>query len=233
MTNCKKLFTLLLTLTMLVSTFAIGLVPTASAASLVTPGELTGDETLNTFDSLNLFAYCSGQRDLTATEQLAADYNKDGTVNTIDATLLYACVNGERLPHPPVAAPSDYEMRVFELINEERAAEGLEPLEYFTELQHFADVRADEIQTYWSHTRPNGQICFSLFDEYDTYNHYAGGENIAAYHRTPEEVVSGWMASDGHRENILNPNFQGVVVGCQEIPENPGRYTWSQMFCYW
>jgi len=35
----------------------------------------------------------------------------------------------------------------------------------------------------------------------------AAGENIAKGHRTAEEVLEGWMNSEDHRANILNPDI--------------------------
>ena len=40
------------------------------------------------------------------------------------------------------------------------------------------------------------------------------GENIAAGQRTVNEVVDGWMASDGHCANIMNGTFQEIGVVC-------------------
>jgi uncharacterized protein YkwD len=53
----------------------------------------------------------------------------------------------------------------------------------------------------------------------------AAGENIAMGQRTPEEVVTAWMNSPGHRANILNANFTHLGVGYVAS----GNY-WTQMF---
>jgi uncharacterized protein YkwD len=39
------------------------------------------------------------------------------------------------------------------------------------------------------------------------------GENIAKGQRSPQEVMDAWMNSQGHRENILSPNFTMIGVG--------------------
>jgi len=46
------------------------------------------------------------------------------------------------------------------------------------------------------------------------YDYWIVGENLAAGQRTPVEVVSAWMTSPCHRENVLNPAFTelGVAV---------------------
>lgn len=39
---------------------------------------------------------------------------------------------------------------------------------------------------------------------------FASGENIAVGYVTPEQVAVAWMASPGHRANILYPDFQHI-----------------------
>ncbi|MBQ3069552.1 MAG: hypothetical protein IJD01_06365 [Clostridia bacterium] len=66
----------------------------------------------------------------------------------------------------------------------------------------------------------------------------AGGENIAIGYSCPAEVMNGWMNSKGHRNNILNPNFHYVIVGCIDLPEGNPYYNhgsgraWVQLFIY-
>ena len=40
------------------------------------------------------------------------------------------------------------------------------------------------------------------------------GENIAAGYPTIDAVMTGWMASDGHCANLMNPNFNQVGLVC-------------------
>lgn len=53
------------------------------------------------------------------------------------------------------------------------------------------------------------------------------GENIAAGYPTVQAVVAGWMASDGHCANILNPAFRDIGVAC--VPGTPS----SDFSTYW
>jgi uncharacterized protein YkwD len=46
--------------------------------------------------------------------------------------------------------------------------------------------------------------------------------------QTPQEVVKAWMNSEGHRKNILNPNFTHIGVGYAK--GGTGRFYWTQMF---
>ena len=66
------------------------------------------------------------------------------------------------------------------------------------------------------------------------YDWSAAGENIATGFRTPREVVSGWMASTGHCQNILDPTYDNVGTGVSS--RRLGRYgssTWTQDFGLW
>lgn len=118
---------------------------------------------------------------------------------------------------------STYAARVTELVNMERAKAGLPALTLDAAASQAAQVRAAEIRTSFSHTRPNGKNCFTALAEAGV-NYRAAGENIASGQRTPEEVVTAWMNSEGHRKNILSPNFTGIGVGYLE-----GNY-WTQFF---
>jgi uncharacterized protein YkwD len=56
----------------------------------------------------------------------------------------------------------------------------------------------------------------------------AAGENIAAGQKTAEEVMDGWMNSEGHRANILNPDFTHIGIGYVQGGDY-GTY-WTQLF---
>ena len=50
---------------------------------------------------------------------------------------------------------------------------------------------------------------------------YELGENIAwgtLWLATPRAIVAGWMASPGHRENILDPRYRDTAVGVSPQP---------------
>lgn len=105
-------------------------------------------------------------------------------------------------------APAESDVQaILRLVNEAREAAGVSPLALDETLCEAASIRAHELETLFSHTRPDGSTCFSVLDEVDVGRYYAAGENIALGQRTPEEVMSDWMASPGHRENILRADF--------------------------
>lgn len=49
------------------------------------------------------------------------------------------------------------------------------------------------------------------------------GENVAWGYASPEAVMAGWLASDGHCANLMNPAYEELGVGLA------GSY-WTQVF---
>ena len=125
---------------------------------------------------------------------------------------------------------SDFEWEVLKLTNKERIEQGLLPLSTNSFLQNVARIRARELTQKASHIRPDGRSCFSVYQDYDALTPGIYGENVAAGQITPEEVVAAWMASPGHRANILNSEYLHMGVGF--FTQNDGRYEeyWTQLF---
>jgi uncharacterized protein YkwD len=121
-------------------------------------------------------------------------------------------------------AQSDYAHQVLVLVNQERANNGLAPLEWSTAMEGAAAVRAEEISRSFSHTRPDGSRCFTAFPSGVSY---PIGENIACGQSTPEAVMDCWMNSPGHRANILG-NYKHLAVGF--VRNNSGYCYWVQLF---
>lgn len=121
---------------------------------------------------------------------------------------------------------SSYAAQVVNLVNIEREKAGLNPLVSDTKTADAALVRAEEIKQSFSHTRPNGTSFSTALNEQGVI-YKSSGENIAWGQKTPEEVVSGWMNSEGHRANILGENFTSIGVG--HFVSNGTSY-WVQLF---
>lgn len=121
----------------------------------------------------------------------------------------------------------EFAVEVVRLINKEREKAGLSPLTVNVQAAEAAQVRAREIETAFSHTRPDGTSFVTALKEAGAV--YRGaGENIAYGQRTPEQVMEVWMNSQGHRANILNPSFTSVGVG--HYQNSRGVSYWTQLF---
>lgn len=140
--------------------------------------------------------------------------------------------NQENTAVTPPAAETDagyneaYENEVIRLVNVQRAKYGLAALQRGEGACAVARVRAKEITLSFSHTRPDGRSCFTAAD--DTGVAYrSAGENIAYGYQTPEQVVAGWMNSEGHRKNILSSSFTKIGTGCFK---SGSTLYWTQFF---
>ena len=110
------------------------------------------------------------------------------------------------------------------LTNEARQKEGLSPLTRQEDLDLGAQIRAQEIVTHFSHTRPDGTPFYTVFGVEENYYY---GENIAYNYDTAQQAMDAWMSSEGHRENILNSTYTGI--GIATIEKDGQRY-WVQIF---
>ncbi len=118
---------------------------------------------------------------------------------------------------------ADFEARVAELINQERARNGnLPPLKLVSALSaaaryHAADMGNDDYFNHDSMDRVGGslkRVCGTFERISLWYKGWNGAaENIAAGYNSPEQVMESWMSSEGHRANILNPDYTEFGVG--------------------
>ena len=105
--------------------------------------------------------------------------------------------------------------QIFDLTNRKRAANGLNELTYAYDLQNAADVRAREASVSFSHTRPDGTSCHDIV----TKDYYVTGENLIMADKpiaTADNFIAEWMNSEGHRYNILLPEYKELAVGVYE-----------------
>lgn len=142
-------------------------------------------------------------------------------------------VPDNNVPDFPDQTPGDdnvsnsFEEQVVTLVNEERAKAGLNPLTLDTRAASAAAVRSREIQTSFSHTRPDGSSFATALTQAGV-SYRSSGENIAYGQTTPQQVMNGWMNSSGHRANILNASFTSIGVGYTQ--DSSGTPYWTQLF---
>lgn len=128
----------------------------------------------------------------------------------------------------------EYEQRVVELVNRERAAVGLPPMKRVAGLDasaryHAADLAQDDYFNHDTYDRNGANlewVC-NTWERIKTYYPTPSAENIAAGYGDPEGVMQGWMDSAGHRDNILGGSWEigsGYYTG-----GSYGRY-WVQNF---
>nr|WP_243734870.1 CAP domain-containing protein [Paenibacillus turpanensis] len=133
----------------------------------------------------------------------------------------------------PATAAADsieaWEKQVSDLVNQERAKAGLNPLTLDVKLSGVARAKSADMMNnkYFSHQSPTYGSPFEMMKSFGiTYR--AAGENIAAGQTSPQAVVTAWMNSPGHRANILSDKFTSIGVGLTK--GGSYRYYWTQMF---
>ncbi len=121
------------------------------------------------------------------------------------------------------------ERKVVDLVNQERQKIGLEPYQHNQKLSQVARTKSEDMRenNYFSHQSPQYGSPFAMMKQFDI-DYQTAGENIAKGQRTPQEVVTSWMNSSGHRRNILSQEFTEIGVGLAKNKQ--GETFWTQMF---
>lgn len=121
-----------------------------------------------------------------------------------------------------------YEQEVFDLVNQIREENGLEPFMYNETLAETARAHSQDMidRNFFDHTNPDGKSPFDRMRD-NGLSYSMAAENIAVGYPSPEAVVEGWMNSEGHRANILG--------GCEELGVGLALggsygYYWTQCF---
>lgn len=125
---------------------------------------------------------------------------------------------------PGFPEQSEVARQMLDLANRERARVGAPPLHIDWALVDAANVRARELTTRFSHTRPDGSSCEN------TVPGRLLGENIGAGYPSVEAAFDGWMHSEGHRQNILRPEYTGFGAAVCYDPDTEYQYYWVQLF---
>ncbi len=162
------------------------------------------------------------QRTLAAGSSL----RKSALVPIIAGVLLAVMPLTIAIASPPGEPISATEQEVVDLVNAERAKVGVAPL----------TVNYSLMEAAWSHNEHMASTgCFSHTgcgngdpgDRIKKTGYQAAnwGENIAKGYPNPTAVMAGWMASSGHRANILRAGFKDIGVA-----HNSGQRLWTQVF---
>jgi uncharacterized YkwD family protein len=137
--------------------------------------------------------------------------------------------NGQTVTIPPNESLTGYEQQVLTLTNQERQKEGLSPCAGSdTNLNRSARAKSEDMaaNNYFSHDSPTYGDPFAMMRNFGV-QYQSAGENIAMGQPTPQEVVTAWMNSPGHRKNIMNGAYTHLGVGY--VLKN-GKAYWTQQF---
>jgi uncharacterized protein YkwD len=96
--------------------------------------------------------------------------------------------------------------KAFDLVNQQRISNGLEPLKFDPVCQNEAAEHNDDMinSGFFDHNSPTENFRQRM-TRWDLLR-FEAGENLAETD-SPEHAVTGWMNSPAHRRNILLPHF--------------------------
>lgn len=113
---------------------------------------------------------------------------------------------------------------VLALLNAERKAQGLGELTLDSTLCQATTIRATEAHEQtgdfadWAHKRPDGRSWATVLDEVGDKSSYHG-ENAARGQASGESLYNAWFNSEGHRNNMMNPEFTKVGISMIKVGE--------------
>ncbi|QHT59985.1 SCP-like extracellular [Paenibacillus lycopersici] len=112
------------------------------------------------------------------------------------------------------AANSDFANQILAKVNAERAKAGVQALTLNAALNKVAQAKSADMRDkgYFDHQSPTYGSPFDMMKSFGVNYSYAG-ENIAAGQQSVDAVMTAWMNSPGHRQNILSANYTQLGVG--------------------
>lgn len=106
------------------------------------------------------------------------------------------------------------EAELIAILNEERKAQGIPPINIDWELTRLARYKSEEMKNHqlFHHESLIYGNPEQLLDRFQVpYNQV--GANIAMGHDTPHQVINAWLNSPGHKANMVAPIFKAAGVG--------------------
>jgi uncharacterized protein YkwD len=122
--------------------------------------------------------------------------------------------------------------QLLDRVNEERLRRDLPRLHLSDDLSSAAQGYANRMasEKFYGHVSPHGDTVLDRI-EASGYRPELTGENLASGPQTAEQAMDGWMASKGHRDNILDRRFRDVGFGVSAVDtDGELKVLWVQCF---
>lgn len=213
----------------------------SASADSFSLGDVDLNSSIDSCDALLTMRASVALAELDTNQMILADVNLDNVVNTSDSLAILQKAIGIGSFEAVVSIDfsskrsslskniSSYEDEIVRLCNEARKANGLSPLEKDDSLFGVSDIRAAELKYTCNHIRPDGNLWSSVLGD-SGISFLTCGENVAGGFDNPQDVFDAWMASEGHRSNILNPEYTSIGVGYCFIEDSRYGHYWEQIF---
>ncbi len=180
-------------------------------------GDVNGDGKFSVRDVSSIAQSISKGK--TSSLSSEADFNRDGNKDVRDAAFMAAFISQK---------PTFEEM--LKQVNRLRSSYGAAPLTLDDRLCAAASLRAREIISKLSHTRPDNSDCFTVLEQYNMPQYSFAGENIAAGSHDVSGTMDQWINSEGHFKNMISTNFTKLGVGVVHVPNTFYGSYWVQEF---
>ncbi|WZL74161.1 CAP domain-containing protein [Clostridiaceae bacterium 35-E11] len=142
----------------------------------------------------------------------------EGEVGAVDPAQVQPHVEAPKLTNQEanIAKLTPNEEEMLRLLNGERTKNGLNPLKADMEITKVARLKSQDMidKNYFSHNSPTYGSPFDMLKKFGVSYIYAG-ENLAG-NPSVQNAHESLMNSEGHRKNILNPNFTHIGIGIKE-----------------
>lgn len=158
------------------------------------------------------------------------------TVGRLQATRSIVITSaGTSVPSPsptPTAAAEEWQIDMLARVNALRASVGVGPVSLCPALgraaqKHAADMAA---RNYFAHNTPEG---LSPGNRINAEGYQGGwGENIALGYLDVPEVMTGWIDSPGHYQNLVRPSYTHIGFGKAAKDASGYGVYWAQNFGY-
>jgi uncharacterized protein YkwD len=125
------------------------------------------------------------------------------------------------------------ERNAFELLNEQRAANGQLALQWSESLASVARLHSQNMAefSFFSHRGLDGKMVSDRADDNSVGKWRSIGENIAfnkGYKDPVAKAVELWLDSPSHRQNLMDSNWKETAVGIAVAPD--GSFYFTQVF---
>lgn len=113
----------------------------------------------------------------------------------------------------------DFVISIIDKTNAERQKIGLAPLKENFALDYAASLRANDIFRFqdFSHEATRSGITYDIYIDKILENHYLEeGENLAQGFINSSDIITRWLASPKHRDNLLDKNYDEIGVAALE-----------------
>ena len=170
-------------------------------------------------------------RDLSEVLGFTVEWNSEEKIISITSEYLYvedtreyadrkkAYDEAKKQREKDTAGMEDEEGDMLVLINRERELRGLRKLKKNDELNKIAELRAEELEDYFHHIRPDGTRWYKLLEGMD----YDDATELIAYGSDhAASVLAAWMDYQPDRGEILEKNYEEIGVGYDS-----GEDTWT------